>query len=128
MSLAGRADRLLLTLGATSALLAVALGAFGAHGLKALLPAESLSTFEIGVRYQMYHALGLIGVGCVYGRRPSRLLAASGALFVLGTVLFSGSLYVLATSGLRAMGMVAPLGGAAFLGGWACFMAAAWRS
>lgn len=128
MSPGRRVERFLLVFGAGSAFLAVAVGAFAAHALKATLPADLLATFEVGVRYQMYHALGLIGVGCLYGRYPSRLLAASGALFVLGTLLFSGSLYLLATSGVRALGMVTPFGGVAFLCGWACFMMAIWRS
>ncbi len=128
MSLDGRVDRFLLIVGAGSAFLAVGLGAFAAHGLKATLPPDALATFEVGVRYQTYHALGLIAVGCVYGRYPSKLLATSGALFVLGTFLFSGSLYLLATSGLRALGMVTPFGGVAFLCGWVCLMVALWRS
>jgi len=123
-----RVERFLLVVGAGSAFLAVALGSFAAHALKANLPADLLATFEVGVRYQMYHALGLIGIGCLYVRYPSSLLAASGALFVLGTLLFSGSLYLLATSGVRALGMVTPFGGAAFLCGWVCFMVALWRS
>lgn len=128
MSTARSVDRFLLLAGGASAFLAVALGAFAAHGLKATLPADLLATFEVGVRYQMYHALGLIGVGCLYARHPSRLLAASGMLFLLGTMLFSGSLYVLATTGLRALGVVTPFGGVAFLFGWVCFMLAFWRS
>jgi len=121
-------DRFLLVAGAVSAFVAVALGAFAAHGLKATLPADLLAVFEVGVRYQMYHALGLIGVGCLLTRYPSRLLAASGMLFLVGTLVFSGSLYVLAMTGLRALGIVTPFGGAAFLCGWACFALALWRS
>lgn len=128
MSIPGRVDRFLLVTGGMSAFVAVALGAFAAHGLKATLPADLLATFEVGVRYQMYHALGMIGVGCLFGRHPSRLLAASGMLFLLGTVLFSGSLYVLATTGMRAIGIVTPFGGAAFLCGWVCFAIALRRS
>lgn len=128
MSALGRVDRFLLVAGGASAFLAVALGAFAAHGLKATLPADLLATFEVGVRYQMYHALGLIGIGCLIGRYPSRLLAAGGLLFLLGTLLFSGSLYVLATTGMRALGIVTPFGGAAFLCGWVCFAVALWRA
>lgn len=122
MSGPSRLDRFLLALGGMSAFFAVGLGAFAAHGLKTSLPADLLATFEVGVRYQMYHALWLIAVGLVYARRPGKAIAASGWLFVIGTVLFSGSLYVLAMSGVRALGMVAPLGGVAFLVGWLCFV------
>lgn len=128
MSAPGRVDRFLLVAGGASAFLGVALGAFAAHGLKATLTADLLAAFEVGVRYQMYHALGMIGVGCLLGRHPSRILAASGLLFVLGTVLFSGSLYVLAITGLRSLGIVTPFGGLALLCGWACFVLALWRS
>ena len=121
-------DRILIAFGAASAFLAVALGAFAAHALKASLPADLLGTFEVGARYQMYHALGLIALGCVYERYPSKILAAAGWLFVTGTVLFSGSLYLLATTGTRALGAVTPFGGIAFLCGWACFVCGVWRS
>lgn len=121
-------DRILLGLGGTSAFLSVALGAFGSHGLKALLSADLLAAFEVGVRYQMYHALAMIAVGLLLPMRPARALRASGWLFAIGTVLFSGSLYALALSGIRSLGMITPIGGVAFLAGWLCFAWGAWRA
>jgi len=119
-------DRLFFGLGCASALIAVALGAFGAHGLRARIVPDMLLTFEIGVRYQMYHALALLAVGAVAGRLPGGTVAAAGWLFVAGTVIFSGSLYVLALTGQRWLGAVTPLGGLAFLAGWAVLAWAAW--
>lgn len=116
-----------LTLGAISAGLAVALGAFAAHALKNRLDPQALATFEVGVRYQMYHALALLAVGLLAERRPSRLLVWSGALFLAGTLLFSGSLYALSLSGVRWLGAITPFGGVAFLAGWGCLAAAALR-
>lgn len=120
-------DRVFFSLGSLSALAAVALGAFAAHGLKARLAPELLATFEVGVRYQMFHALGLLAVAWALGRWPGTLTAAAGWLFVAGTVLFSGSLYLLALGGPRWLGPVTPFGGVAFLGGWACLAWAALR-
>ena len=111
-------DRLFLAIGCVSAVVAVVLGAFGAHGLRSRLVPDMLSTFEIGVRYQMYHALALLAVGILLPRSPSPALAVAGWLFVAGTVVFSGSLYVLAVTGQRWLGAVTPLGGAAFIAGW----------
>ena len=111
-------DRLFLALGCVSAAVAVVLGAFGAHGLRARLVPDMLSTFEIGVRYQMYHALALVAVGILVPRASSSTLALAGWLFVAGTVVFSGSLYALAVTGHRWLGAVTPLGGAALIAGW----------
>ena len=119
-------DRLFFGLGCASALIAVALGAFGAHGLRARIVPDMLLTFEIGVRYQMYHALALLAVGAVAGRLPGGAVAAAGWLFVAVTVIFSGSLYVLVLTGQRWLGAVTPLGGLAFLAGWAVLAWAAW--
>jgi uncharacterized membrane protein YgdD (TMEM256/DUF423 family) len=116
--------KLFLSFAAFSAMLAVAMGAFGAHGLKAQLPAERLDVFEAAVRYQMVHALGLFVVAWLYLRTRHPLCSASGIAFILGTVLFSGSLYLLATRGVlgiehwKWLGPVTPLGGLAFLTGW----------
>jgi uncharacterized membrane protein YgdD (TMEM256/DUF423 family) len=115
------------TLGALSALLAVAAGAFGAHALQERLPPERMNTFEVGARYQMYHALGLLGAAWVGERWPHPAARVAGWLFAAGTVLFSGSLYGLALSGARWLGAVAPAGGVAFLGGWLALAWAAWR-
>ena len=111
-------DRLFFSLGALSAFLAVAAGAFGAHGLRARLSPGDLAIFETAVRYQMYHALGLLGVAWAAVRWPGTAPALAGWLFVAGTVLFSGSLYALALTGIRWLGAITPLGGVAFLGGW----------
>ncbi len=115
-------------IGAWSAFLAVAAGAFGAHALRAQLAPDLLAVFETGARYQMFHALALVLVGLFVERAAGRLLSAAGWLFVVGTVLFSGSLYALALSGVRALGAVTPLGGACFLAGWACLAAGVGRS
>ena len=119
-------DRLFFGLGCASALIAVALGAFGAHGLRARIVPDMLMTFEIGVRYQIYHAFALLAVGAAANRLPSGGVAAAGWLFVAGTVIFSGSLYVLALTGQRWLGAVTPFGGVAFLAGWAALAWAAW--
>lgn len=122
-----RMDRIFFAIGSLSAFLAVAFGAFGAHALKARLSPELLATFETGVRYQMAHALALLAVGWAHGRWPGAVLNAGGWLFVAGTVLFSGSLYVLSLSGQRCLGAITPLGGLAWLAAWLCLAWAAWR-
>ncbi len=120
-------DRLFFALGALSAGLAVALGAFGAHALKSRLAPEMLAVFETGVRYQMAHALALLAVAWACTRWPGTAVTASGWLFVAGTLLFSGSLYALSLSGVRWLGAITPLGGVAWLVGWACLAWAAWK-
>ena len=101
--------------------LAVALGAFGAHALESRLSADLLSTYEVGVRYHFYHALALLGVVAVISRWPEAGAAVwAGWLFVIGTVIFSGSLYILAFTGIRWLGAITPIGGVAFIAGWAC--------
>ena len=112
-------------MGAANAFVAVAAGAFGAHGLKSRLGADLLATFEIGVRYQMYHALGLVAVGLLAAHRPGGLLDAAGWSMVAGIVIFSGSLYALALSGVRVLGAITPIGGLAFLDAWVLFAQAA---
>ena len=121
------ASRGFFALGALSALMAVVAGAFGAHGLRAMLSAESLAVFETGARYQMYHALALLAAGWAAHRWPCRAARAAGLLLAVGTVLFCGSLYALALGAPRWLGAVAPLGGLAFMAGWACLALAAWR-
>jgi uncharacterized membrane protein YgdD (TMEM256/DUF423 family) len=111
----------MLATGAVFAGLAVAAGAFGAHMLKPILDAGMLGVFETAVRYQMYHALGLCLVGWIGDRHPTLRLSAVGWLFTIGIVLFSGSLYLLSLSGIRWVGALTPLGGAAFMAGWALF-------
>jgi uncharacterized membrane protein YgdD (TMEM256/DUF423 family) len=120
--------KLTLLLAAFSGMLSVAIGAFGAHALRARLDDYALRVFETGVQYQFYHALGLFGVALLLLRFPGNTLLQSSAwLFVLGSVLFSGSLYLLAISGVRWLGAVTPLGGLAFIAGWVCLGAAAWK-
>lgn len=116
-----------LVLGAAFGLLAVALGAFGAHALRDRLAPDLLNIFETGARYQMYHALALLLVAALWDRLAPRLAAAAAWSFALGIVVFSGSLYALALSGVRALGAVTPLGGAAFLVGWTCLLFGALR-
>ncbi len=114
--------RMFLVVGSTSAFLAVAAGAFGAHALRDRLDDSLLAVFETGVRYQMYHALALLAVAWVMDRWGGGLVAWSGWLFVAGTVVFSGSLYLLALTGQRLFGAVTPLGGVAFLAGWVALL------
>jgi uncharacterized membrane protein YgdD (TMEM256/DUF423 family) len=102
-------------LGAISAFIAVAAGAFGAHALRTRLTPDLLAVFETGARYQMYHAVGLFAAAWVGSCRPGRI---AGWCFALGTVLFSGSLYALALTGIRPLGAVTPFGGILFLAGW----------
>lgn len=120
-------SRLFLCVGALSGGIAVALGAFAAHGLRSRLSGEMLAVFETGARYQMYHALALLAVAWAASRWPGPLVGASGWLFVAGTVLFSGSLYLLSVTGQRWLGAVTPFGGLAFLLGWLALAAAAMR-
>lgn len=120
--------RLWIVLGAVNAFLSVAAGAFGAHGLKARLPPELLTIFETGARYHMYHSLGLIAIGLVAQARPSPLLSGAGWAMLAGILLFSGSLYALALTGVRALGAITPIGGLGFLVGWALLAVAVWRS
>jgi uncharacterized membrane protein YgdD (TMEM256/DUF423 family) len=114
-------DRVFITLGALSGFIAVAAGAFGAHALRERLAASNIDTFQTGAQYQMYHALALVGVGILLGRFSvdgSGWLTAAGWLFVGGSVLFSGSLYLLAITDMRWLGAITPFGGVAFLVGW----------
>lgn len=120
-------DSTFLLIGAIAGLIGVGFGAFGAHGLEGRLSQDMLATFETGVRYQMYHAFALLLVAVAAARMDGALIRAAGWLFTTGIVLFSGSLYVLTLSGITALGMVTPIGGVAFLAGWACLMVAALR-
>ncbi len=117
-----------LILGSLSAFLAVALGAFAAHMLRQKLSAELFNIFEVGVRYHMYHALGLFVVAWAITQFPEAHLAISGWLFVAGTILFSGSLYALSLTDIRWLGAITPVGGLCFLGGWLVLAWNVWRS
>ena len=108
--------------------LGVLLGAFGAHGLAGRVTPEMLSVFETGVRYHLVHGLGLLGVAWAASRWPSGLISAAGWLFVLGIVLFSGSLYVLSVTGARWLGAITPVGGLCFTIGWLVLAIGAMRA
>ncbi len=121
-------DRLWIATGAASSFVSVAAGAFGAHVLRARLEADLLAVFETGARYQMYHALALVAVGLLCAYSPSTAGTVAGVGFAAGTVLFSGSLYLLALTGTRWLGAITPVGGVAFLVGWVALAVAALRS
>ncbi len=116
--------KLILTAGALAGFLGVALGAFGAHGLKSRVAEDLLAVWNTGVQYHMYHALALLLVGWLLQQSPAdTALRWAGGLFLAGILLFSGSLYTLVLSGVRPLGAITPIGGFAFLGGW---LALAW--
>lgn len=120
--------KLFITLASLSAMLAVAFGAFGAHALKGRLDDYALGVFQTAVQYHFYHSLALLGVGILAVSQPhTTLLKTSGWLFFLGILVFSGSLYLLSISGIRWLGAITPLGGLAFLAGWACLAASGWK-
>ena len=120
---------LFISLGALSGLLAVTFGAFGAHALRGRLDDYAMGVFETAVQYHFYHALALVAVGLLALHHPhTALLRSSGWLFVLGLVVFSGSLYALSLTGIKWLGAITPLGGLAFIAGWACFAVAGWKA
>ena len=129
-------NRFLATSGAVLGGLGVIIGAFGAHALKGRVAPDMLAVFETGVRYQVYHALALFAAAWLAGHGPSREAAWAGRLFILGTVLFSGSLYALALLGERGVpalnpyggvGIITPIGGVALIAGWIVMAVGAWR-
>ena len=121
--------RLALTLAALLLFAAVALGAFGAHALKARLAPDLQAIWQTAVQYHAWHSLGLLAVGLYSMHRPDASgIGLAGWLFVAGIVLFSGSLYALALSGVRGLGAITPIGGVAFLAGWLAFAWSAWRA
>ncbi|MEN2395574.1 DUF423 domain-containing protein [Pseudomonas halotolerans] len=105
----------------------VALGAFAAHGLKNRLSADYLAIFHTGVTYQLVHTLALLGVALLVTHIPGRIVTWAGISFVIGILLFSGSLYLLTLTGISKLGIITPFGGVAFLIGWLCLGLAAWR-
>lgn len=117
--------RTFMLIAALAGFIGVALGAFGAHGLRSRLAPEMLAAFETGVRYQLYHALALLAIAALMDRLNGWLITTAAWLFVAGIVLFSGSLYLLALTGVTMLGAITPLGGLAFLAGWACLAFAA---
>ena len=116
-------DRVFFTIGALSAFIAVGAGAFGAHILRGRITPDLFAIFETATQYQMYHALGLLAIAVAIARWPGNLLPIAGWLFVGGTVIFSGSLYLLSITGTRWLGAITPIGGLLFLAGW---LIAAW--
>src|SRR5205807_8907426 len=121
-SMIARMDKTFMFVGAVMGTVGVALGAFGAHLLRGRLSAEMLTVFETGVRYHMYHALALIGASWVVSRWPTPQAVWAGWFFVAGTVIFSGSLYILSLTGVRWWGAVTPIRGVSFLLGWGCLI------
>lgn len=121
-------ERTFFLLGAIFGFLAVAAGAFGAHALEARLTPDRMELFQLAARYQMYHALALIGAAYAAGRWPGGSVHLAGWAFVVGVLIFCGTIYVLAFGGPRWLGAVTPIGGMAFLIGWAALATAAFRS
>ena len=121
-------ERIFVILGALSGAIGVGAGAFGAHALRARLEPRMLEVFETGARYQMYHAIALLLVAWAASRWPGSLTTASGWFMVAGTVFFSGSLYAMAFTDIRALGAVTPIGGVCFMAGWLCLAVAAMRA
>ena len=105
-------------IGSVLAALAVSIGAFGAHGLKSKVSSEDLVIFETGVRYQMYHSQGLILIGILGIHYPSNIIQLPAILFLIGIVIFSGTLYLIPLTGLRWFGAITPIGGTALIAGW----------
>lgn len=120
--------KLFITLASLSGMLAVAFGAFGAHALKSRLDEYALGVYQTAVQYHFYHSLALLAVGVIALSQPQAvLLKSSGWLFFLGILIFSGSLYLLSLTGVKWLGAITPLGGLAFIAGWACLAASAWK-
>jgi uncharacterized membrane protein YgdD (TMEM256/DUF423 family) len=121
-------ERIFFAIGSLLAFLGVAAGAFGAHGLRGRVAPELLEVFETAARYHVYHALGLLAVAWAVARWPGAATTAAGWLFLVGIILFSGSLYLMTFTGMRWLGAITPLGGVAFLAGWAALAWAAVRN
>ena len=120
--------KLFITLASLSGMLAVVFGAFGAHALKGKLDDQALKVFETAVQYHFYHTFALLVVGVIALSQPQTvLLKSSGWLFVIGILVFSGSLYLLSLTGVRWLGAITPLGGLALIAGWACLAATGWK-
>ena len=120
-------SRVLIMAGGILGLLGVMAGAMGVHSLREILDAKALNTFETGVRFQMYHALALLAVGSLAGRWKTGFVKLSGVLFTAGVVLFSGSLYILAITGIGVFGAIAPLGGLSLMAAWTSLIVGAIR-
>lgn len=116
-----------ITLAAVYGLLGVVLGAFGAHALRERLPADLQAVWQTAVQYQFWHALALLGIGLLAPKLGSGWLTGAGVGFALGVLVFSGSLYALALSGVRVLGAITPIGGVLLIGGWVCLLVASVR-
>lgn len=114
--------------GAIFMTLAVLLGAFGAHALKKILSADMLAIYQTAVQYQFYHALGLLAVGIIGLHYPSKWVRLSGIFLTAGIVIFSGSLYILSLSGIKAIGAITPIGGVSFVAGWILLAIGIWKA
>lgn len=121
-------QRFFLILGSSFAMVGVIAGAFGAHGLKGRISGGMLETFEVAVRYQMYHALGLLAVAWAISQWNSQFIYLAGWSFAIGTCIFSGSLYILSLTGIRWFGAITPIGGLVLIVGWACLIWGAMRN
>ena len=118
-----------LMIGTINAFVCIALGAFGAHGLKQILSSDMLTVYHTGVQYHFYHAFGLLVTGFLLMHCPnSRLIPIAGWLMLLGIILFSFSLYALSISGIRGLGIITPFGGVAFLSAWLLLTYAIWKT
>ena len=122
-----KTSRMWILVGATLGLLGVVAGALGAHALRGVLETDALATFQTAVRFQMYHAIVLLVVGLLAGRWKPGLINLAGALFTAGGLLFSGSLYMLAITGIGAFGAVTPVGGVGLIAGWGALIIGAYR-
>ena len=120
-------ERLFLGIGALSAGISVAAGAFGAHALVGLVTTERIAVWETAARYQMYHALALMIVAYLASQKAAGPVRIGGWLFVVGTLIFSGSLYTLVLTDIRWLGAITPIGGTAFIGGWLALAWGVWR-
>lgn len=120
-------DRLFVIIGALLGAVGVGAGAFGAHALRERLSPDLLGTFETAVRYHLIHVVGLLIVAWAVTRWPGTATTAAGWLFLIGIVLFSGSLYALSLTGIRVFGAITPFGGVAFIAGWLALAWAAWQ-
>jgi uncharacterized membrane protein YgdD (TMEM256/DUF423 family) len=120
-------DRVFFAVGAVLGAIGVAAGAFGAHGLRSRVAPEMLAVFETGVRYHLVHALALLATAWAAARWPGAAVTAAGWLFLAGILVFSGSLYLLVLTGIRALGAVTPVGGVALIAGWVMLAWAAGR-
>ena len=128
MQMSSCSTRYLIGLGAVLGLLSVLAGALGVHALRDTLDPGALNTFQTATRFQMYHALALVLTGLLVDRWPSRMLVTAGWRFTAGVVVFCGSLYILALTGIGIFGAVAPVGGASLMGGWGLLILSAFTS